>query len=104
MSEQADNIQTVRVVIFGEEYSVRGTDNPEYIYSVADYVDKTMREIAAKNKSMPPNRVAILAALNLAGELFDLRRDKTATLDDVESRARNIVELLDKKFSPADIG
>ena len=77
MPDISDKDQVAKVVIFGEEYTVRSSDDTEYVLNVAEYVDKKMREIAAKNKSMSPNKIAILTALNLAGELFDLKRKMT---------------------------
>lgn len=99
MPDISDKDQVATVVIFGEEYSVRSSDDTEYILNVADYVDKKMREIAAKNKSMSPNKIAILAALNLAGELFDIKRKSGDDLSEVDTRAKSILEMLDKKLS-----
>jgi len=99
MPEISDKTRIVKVVIFGGEYSVRSSDDTEFILSAAEYVDKKMREIAVKNKSMSPNRIAILAALNLAGELFDLKRKSGQDLSEIDSRAKSILELLDKKLS-----
>jgi len=99
MPNISDKDRIARVVIFGEEYSVRSSDDAEYVMNIADYVDKKMREIAAKNKSMSPNKIAILTALNLAGELFDLKRKSGDDLSEVDTRAKNILEMLDKKLS-----
>jgi len=99
MPEISDKNQIVKVVIFGEEYSVRSNDETEYVMGVAEYVDKKMREIAAKNKSMSPHKIAILTALNLAGELFDIKRQSGDDISDLDTRAKSILELLDKKLS-----
>ncbi len=101
MPDISDKKQTVKVTIFGEEYPIRGFAEPEYILRVADYVDKKMREISSKSKNKSPDKIAILAALNIAGELFDLEEQK-ANLSSVEDRARNILELLDSKLQDAD--
>jgi len=99
MPEISDKAQVVKVVIFGEEYSVRGSDDPEYIFSVANYLDKKMHEIASKNKNMPPTRIAVLTALNLAGELFDEQKKNAENKSEVENRAKTILELLDSRIS-----
>ncbi len=102
MPEISDKAQVVKVVIFGEEYTVRGSDDPEYIFSVASFLDKRMNEIASKNKSMPPTRVAVLTALNLAGELFDEQKKNAENISEVENRAKNILNLLESKISFED--
>jgi cell division protein ZapA len=99
MPDLSNTAQVVKVNIFGEEYSIRGTDDPEYIQSVADYLNKTMRVIASKNKNMPPIRIAVLAALNLAGELFDEKKNKDADLSEMKNRAENILGMLDERLS-----
>ncbi len=98
MPDISDKKTTVKVTIFGEEYPVRGAADPEYIIRVADYVDKKMREIASKSKIKTPDKIAILTALNIAGELFDMEAGKSDSLSEVESRTRNILELLDSKL------
>jgi cell division protein ZapA len=95
MSGNSVTPQTVKVSIFGEEYSIRGYADPEYILRVADLVDKRMREVALKSKNRSPGKVAVLAALNLAGELVDAQTGTKSNLNQVEDRAKNILELLD---------
>jgi cell division protein ZapA len=99
MPNISDKKQTVKVIIFGEEYPILGSADPEYILRVADYVDKKMREIASKSKNKSPDKLAILTALNIAGELIDLEDNKTDSLTQVEDRAKNILELLDSRLS-----
>jgi cell division protein ZapA len=98
MTSLSDNKRAVKVVIFGEEYPIRGFADPEYILRVADYVDRKMREIASKSKYKSLDKLAILTALNIAGELFDLEEQKVSSLSQVEDRAKNILELIDSKL------
>lgn len=98
MTEASEKEKAVRVTIFGEEYSIRGTAGTEYILRVADFVDKKMREIALRSKNRAPNKIAVLTALNLAGELLDIKEQSSRELDEVESKAKNILELLDNRL------
>jgi len=101
MSDKSESARVVKVVIFGEEHSIRSSDESEFVMEVADYVDKKMRDIATKNKNLSPNKIAMLTALNIAGELFDLKRKNENSLSDVENRTKNILELLDSRLSPS---
>ncbi|GAB4258073.1 cell division protein ZapA [Thermincola ferriacetica] len=65
----------VAVEIFGEEYKVIGDMPEEYIEMIAEYVDKKMKQIAAKNSRLSVTKVAVLAALNIADELCKLQED-----------------------------
>ena len=99
MPDSHDNPNIVKVMIFGEEYSVKSSDDAEYISNVAEYLDKKMHEIAAKNRNTPPNRIAVLTALNLAGELFDLRKQSSLELTDFENRAKDLIEMLEERIT-----
>ena len=63
---------TTQVEIFGEVYSVRGGDENGYLQELASLVDRKMREVAGQVKG-DTARIAILAALNLADELFQIQ-------------------------------
>nr|MBN2278047.1 cell division protein ZapA [candidate division Zixibacteria bacterium] len=94
----SDKDKVVRVAIFGEEYSIRGNANGDYMLRVADCVDKKMRDIALRSKNRSPHKIAVLAALNLADELLDLKDNLEANNSITENKARNLLELLDSKL------
>jgi cell division protein ZapA len=99
MSDIENKKQTVKVVIFGEEYPIQGFGDPEYILRVASYVDKRMREIASRSKNKSLDKIAILTALNIAGEMLDQDSQKSNDITKMEDQAKNILELLDSKLS-----
>ncbi len=63
----------VTVNIMGEEYILRGSSSREEMYRVGRYVDQLMKSLAEKNVQMSKQKIAVLAALNLADELFKLK-------------------------------
>ena len=68
----------VQVDIFGSQYTIKkGSEDPEYIARVAAYVDQKMREINDRLPVASVSRVAVLASLNLADELFKEREGMT---------------------------
>jgi cell division protein ZapA len=75
----------VTVEIFGNEYKVRGDADPEYISQIADYVDGKMKEVAHGTPVGSLTKIAILAALNIAEELFRERTEKQSFLQDVDA-------------------
>jgi len=62
------------VEIFGAVYNVRGTDDSGYLQGLADLVDRHMREVAQQVSTADTARIAILAALNIADELFRIQQ------------------------------
>ena len=68
----------VQVDIFGSQYTIKkGSEDSEYIARVAAYVDQKMREINERLPVASVSRVAVLASLNLADELFKEREGLT---------------------------
>lgn len=64
----------VTVRVHGLEYTVIGTEEPEYMKRVAAYVDRRMEEIEYMGK-MGEQKLSMLTALNLTDELFKAKED-----------------------------
>ena len=69
----------VRVSILNEEYSIRSDAAPDHTRAVAGYVDATIRRVLETGSVVETNRAAILAALQIAGELFEAREGRELT-------------------------
>ena len=89
---------TEKVEIFGQEYRIRGVGEPEYIHKIAGYVDKKMREIAHSSGILSQARIAILAALNIADELYQEREEREKVQGELGRQAERLGELLDDKI------
>ncbi|MBS4008918.1 MAG: cell division protein ZapA [Clostridium sp.] len=86
---QAEAKNRVHVKIYGEEYTIRGAASPDYMKRAAHYVDEKMRQIGQTNSRLGVSRIAVLTAINLADELFSLRKELQeleAVLDQKTSR------------------
>lgn len=87
----------LKINIYGTEYPIKGgaeTDT-EYIRQVAEYVDKKMREIDESTQSKSSLKVAILAALNIADELFHEKDEKETLLSKLGGRLKELSNFLD---------
>ena len=90
------NVTTVH--IFGREYKIKGVADKSYIQKMATYVDQRMKELS-KNSSLPSQeRLAILAALNIADELFQERQKSLNTLSSIEHRTDELITMLDNRL------
>jgi cell division protein ZapA len=63
----------VRVTILNEEYNIRSDATAEHTRAVAEYVDRAIRQVMSSGLVVESSRAAILAALQIAGELFEMR-------------------------------
>ena len=73
MSEAREEKKNVTVRIFGSDYPITGVKDPQQVEELARYLDARMNEIAKGSALLSSGKVAVLAALNLAEELFRLR-------------------------------
>jgi cell division protein ZapA len=84
---------TTQVEIFGEAYSVRGSDENGYLQELAALVDRKMREVAERVKG-DTARIAILAALNLADELFQIQNRQEGERVEIREKVAALTEEL----------
>ncbi|MEA3297761.1 MAG: cell division protein ZapA [candidate division Zixibacteria bacterium] len=89
----------VVVNIFGEDYPITGVSNSPYISRVADYVDAKMKEVAENNRTGSRDRVAILAAMSIASELFESSGELNRVQKNLDFRAESILGRLDEAIS-----
>jgi cell division protein ZapA (FtsZ GTPase activity inhibitor) len=105
MSEDKTQME---VTIFGQTLRLRGDADPEMTVKLAEFVDQKMREAVPSTMSLSNvlyneriARVAILAALNIAEELFQLRAEKENEKNLIEEKASAMLLLLEKELQPS---
>ena len=73
MAKVAKDAEGIRVVIFDQEYHVRGDLDEAYIQKLVDFLDGKMRAIAGRTRTVDTQRIAVLAALNIADEYHQIK-------------------------------
>jgi cell division protein ZapA len=91
-----DKPALVHVEIFGQTYAIRAGTEPGYVEALAAYVDGQMKEIGRSGGAVDSLRVAVLAALNVADELFQERAKARAGDQGAQQRARALAEELER--------
>ena len=84
----------VRVVIGGEEFTVRSELPPEYTREVAAYLDAALKRVRDSLPMVESHKAAILAALSITDELFQARRGDRQAADRLSSMANDLARLL----------
>ena len=96
MTSVDEDVRVFPVEILGQRYPIRSSLDQEYVARLAAYVDEKIRAAADSTPTGDSLRFAVLAALNIADELF---RCREASLDRdglVAERAGEIERLLDQ--------
>lgn len=86
----------MKVEIYDQSYSVNTDGNDEYLQEIAAYVDGKMREIAAATRMVDSLKVAVLASLNIADELFTLRARQQTIEGPLRKRVEKCVTLVER--------
>lgn len=64
----------ITVNIFGNEYTIKGVAKPDYIISLANYLNNKMTEVQEATGLKDAKKIAILAAINISDELFEAKK------------------------------
>lgn len=83
------------VFILGQRYPIRSTLEPAYIVELAGYVEEKMKAAAEAGTAHDTLRLAVLAALNIADEMFRCREAAGERARAVVDRTRAIEQMLD---------
>lgn len=97
MTDKADPPNLVHVDIFGQTYTVRAGTDAGYVEKLAAYVDSQMMEVSRAAGAVDSVRIAVLAALNIADQCFQLRAQE----GEAERRAQAKAEVLARALGAA---
>src|SRR5688572_31928494 len=97
MTEKPDTSNLVHVEIFGQTYTVRAGADPGYVERLAAFVDSQMQGVSRNAGAVDSVRIAVLAALNIADECFQLRAQE----GEAERVAQAKAEVLARALSAA---
>jgi cell division protein ZapA len=84
----------VRVLIGGEEFTVRSELPPEYTREVAAYLDAALKRVRDSMPMVETHKAAILAALAITDELFQARRSDREIAGRLSGMADDLARLL----------
>lgn len=92
----------VRVMIYDQEYNMKGELDAEYIQKLAKFLDGKMRTIAARTRTVDSLRVAVLAGLNLADEYHQLKAQYDSTHKNIGEKVGECSEMVDQMLKFTD--
>ena len=73
-NKSVGEMKRVEIEIFGEVYRLR-TENPDELAKLVHIVDSTMKQISQSTRTFAGSRIAVLAALKIAEDYLQLKRD-----------------------------
>lgn|SRR5262245_25975272 len=85
--------RVVHVDIRGQRYAIRSALDPKYVADIAAFVDQRMELAGRELATIDTVRIAVIAALNIADDLFRARMDSAEGR--AQSRAMEIERIID---------
>lgn len=89
----------VTVKINGAEYTLRGDQSDDHLFSIANFVDKKVKEILWSNPKHSNTSAAVLAALTITDDLFQTKKEiqlLKKSINEPEERIKQIKTEYDK--------
>ncbi len=93
--------ESVRVNICGDEYSIKTDIDKETTIEVAEFVNQKMMELKKISSVRDNSKIAVLSALNIAGELFEYKikcEKSQKELTDIHRKTENICYKIQNSF------
>ncbi|MGE5337177.1 MAG: cell division protein ZapA [Gemmatimonadota bacterium] len=95
--------QQLTLTIFGREYRVAcAPEERDDLIACARYVDMKMSAIRDAGKVMGADRVAVMAALQLAQELFAAKSAGGVSIGEMRRRLKQLNEVADEMLAPQE--
>lgn len=88
------NKKITEVVIFGETYKIVNDASSEYTQALATFVDEKLKEVSQNTSIVSPVKVAILAALNIADELFKIKENLETNTETIQKETDHLCSLI----------
>ena len=91
---------SVTVRIAGEEHTIRASAKPEYTRRCAKLVDDRIHEIRMAAGLIEGHKAAILAALSIADEYFQMREEVGRAKGDLAGRIEALAARVERVAPP----
>ena len=92
--------QIVTIELFGQPYSFKAESEIQTAKAVADLlvkeVDKVQLQQSEHSSTISNLTILILAALNIANENMELKRNHSQILNDISERSTGLIRRLDE--------
>ena len=97
-----ENKTTIRVEIDGMDYSLKSENNPDYVESIAKYVNDKIQKLSQKTNVKSQTKIAVLTALNIADEYFQLQKsyeNSLKKLEKIEAKSKELNDQVDHQLN-----
>lgn len=88
--------------LFGQQFTVVSDNDESSVRNIVDFVNQRLEEIRDSTSRIKVDQIALLAALNIAEELFAERSKNEALKASVKTRSAKLLSAIDKMAQDID--
>lgn len=85
----------MKVTVAGKSLTIRTGAKPKYVKALAAFVSAQVDDARRSGRTQTTQNLALLAAMNIADELFQLRESETQLKRDVREKTKKILTFLE---------
>ena len=87
--------RSVKVSVANQQFTLKTDATSRYVKNLAAYVDDKLAEAKRSGRGATTQSLALLAAMNIADELFELQENHASLKREVRERSQRIMKVLD---------
>lgn len=92
-------MEPVKVRIHDQEYLLKSDGDVEQIEEIADYVNQKLADVQDGTEGLSDRKVAILAALSIAGEYLQAKRERDEVKGRIRQRTDALINIIDSAIT-----
>ncbi len=89
--------RSVTVEVAGQKFTLKTEASEAYVQSLAAFVSEKIVEVKSSTRTFSTHALAILAALNIADDLFQAQKASRELRRRVREKSQRLLELLEKR-------
>jgi len=89
--------RSVTVSVANQRLSLKTEAKPKYVKELASFVDAKLKEAKRSGRTVTTQSIALLAAMNIADELYQLRDSHESLKRQVREKSRRILSALESE-------
>lgn len=82
----------IKIKVLNNEYLIKSEEEDiEKVYKIAEYINEKVKEINDKSEGLSEKKAIILTALNIAGDYFQVLKERDDLIDNIRQRSNAMV-------------
>ena len=89
----------IKIKILDNEYLIRSKGNDtDNVFKIAEYVNEKLRETDENTSGISETKAAILTALNIASDYFNLMDERDKLVKEIQKRSQSLISVINNKI------